>query len=157
LLDVASRTAIRASDRAFGAIRTNRCRFVAVTEVDENLDMNDDDIARVCHEAIRAMQVIGNEAWISPPWDDAAQWQREAALGGVRAAKVHVDATPEQAHEAWCSFKRSDGWTYGPEKDPQRKTHPCLVEFRELSTHQRLKDSVFLAIVASLSGATPRR
>jgi len=41
LLDVASRTAIRASDRAFGAIRTNRCRFVAVTEVDENLDMND--------------------------------------------------------------------------------------------------------------------
>ena len=115
--------------------------------------MNDHDVARVCHEAIRAMQMIGNEAWISPPWDDAAEWQRAAALDGVRAAKNHE--TPEQLHEAWCSFKRNDGWTYGLTKDPQRKTHPCLVAYGELSAEQKLKDSVVLAIVASLSGEPP--
>ena len=93
--------------------------------------MDDEDIARVCHEAIRAMQVIADEAWISPPWDDAAEWQRKAALAGVRAGQGAPD--PRAAQEAWCSSKRRDGWTYGPVKDPERKTHPCLVPYEELS------------------------
>ncbi|MFD0468599.1 RyR domain-containing protein [Nonomuraea thailandensis] len=53
-------------------------------------------------------------------------------------------------HEAWCEHKRAEGWTYGPDKDPDAKTHPCLVPYDQLPVEQRVKDAVFHAIVGAL-------
>lgn len=105
-------------------------------------------IARVCHEANRALQTALAEDGVSPPWDSAPAWQRESAVDGVQ--KALAGASPEELHESWCAFKRADGWVYGPVKDGDAKTHPCLVPYDELPAGQRLKDELFSAIVGVL-------
>lgn len=107
------------------------------------------DIARVCHEANRALQLVASDPAPSPEWDNAPEWQRESAIEGVREAQA--GATPEELHESWCAFKTDDGWTYGETKDSAAKTHPCLVAYAELPGEQRRKDAVFQAVVAALS------
>lgn len=111
--------------------------------------MIDADIARVCHEANRALQVVSGDPVPSPAWDDAPAWQRESAIEGV--GKARSGASPEQLHESWCVYKHDDGWVYGPEKDAGLKTHPCLVPYDHLPADQRAKDAVFAAIVAALA------
>lgn len=111
--------------------------------------MNHHDIARVCHEANRALQTIQGDPAPSPAWDDAPQWQRDSAIEGV--AQALAGATPEQLHEAWSAHKAADGWAYGPTKDADVKTHPCLVPYADLPADQRAKDAVFAAIVAALN------
>jgi len=111
--------------------------------------MNHEEIAHVCHEANRAIQQVTGDPAVSPPWDEAPEWQRESAVEGV--AKAVGGATPEQLHQSWCDFKAADGWVYGPVKDEVAKTHPCLVGYDELPPEQRQKDAVFSAIVCALS------
>lgn len=111
--------------------------------------MRPDEVARVCHEANRALQVLAGDPAASPPWDEAPDWQRTSAVEGVQAA---LDgATPEQLHESWCAAKERDGWTYGPVKDAEAKTHPCLVGYDQLPAQQKAKDHLFAAVVAALS------
>ncbi|WP_304455966.1 RyR domain-containing protein [Nocardiopsis sp. YSL2] len=105
-------------------------------------------IARVCYDANRAYQVVTGDPAVSPPWDEAPEWQHESALVGVEQA---LDgATPAQLHESWCAHKRFDGWKYGPIKSFEDRTHPCLVPYEELPEDQRRKDALFHAIVAAL-------
>ena len=106
-------------------------------------------IARVTHEANRVLQLLGGEPAPSPAWDDAPQWQRDSAIDGVR--KALTGATPEQMHENWCAYKRTDGWRFGPIKDPEAKTHPCLVPYADLPQEQRRKDHLFSAIVGAMT------
>lgn len=107
------------------------------------------EIARVCHEANRALQILQHDPAPSPAWDDAPEWQTESAVEGVEKA---IDgATPEDLHESWCAFKYADGWVYGDVKDAYAKTHPCLVAYAELPEDQRIKDDLFKAIVKALS------
>jgi len=43
--------------------------------------------------------------------------------------------------------------TLGETKDPDKKQHPCLVPYNELSKEQQIKDALFTAIVDSFKGA----
>lgn len=106
-------------------------------------------VARVCHEANRAIQVATLEQDVSPYFDDAPTWQFDSAIEGVKAALE--GQTSEQLHESWCRYKIEDGWVYGPVKDAEAKTHPCLVPYAELPVEQRLKDAVFRGIVAAFT------
>lgn len=106
-------------------------------------------IARTTHEANRIIQIITSDPAPSPPWDEAPDWQRDSAIEGVQKA---IDgATPEQLHESWVEFKESDGWVYGPVKDADAKTHPCLVAYEDLPPEQRAKDDLFSVIVRALT------
>ena len=67
----------------------------------------------------------------------------ESILDGVYFVLDNPNCTPEQQHNNWVHFKRADGWKYGPEKDFERKEHPCLVPYSELPEIQQRKDSVF--------------
>lgn len=108
-----------------------------------------DEIARVCHEANRALQAIQNDPAPSPDWEGAPAWQKQSAVEGV--LKAQAGATPEQLHQSWCDFKEKDGWVYGAAKDADAKTHPCLVPYAELPEEQKAKDRVFSAIVTAMS------
>ena len=105
-------------------------------------------IAKVCHEANRAYcQALGDMS--QPAWEDAPEWQRESARMGV---DLHLmgDFGPEASHVAWMRHKLNDGWKYGPEKDPEKKEHPCLVPFGALPREQQAKDFIFRAIVHAM-------
>jgi hypothetical protein len=109
-----------------------------------------ESVAEVCHEANRVLQKMADDPMVSPHWDDAPDWQRTSAMEGV--ANAVKGRTPAELHEDWCHHKRADGWVYGRVKDPQAKTHPCLVPYDDLPRAERMKDRLFLAIVATLVG-----
>lgn len=113
--------------------------------------MTDEQIARVCHEVNRAYCLApGDDS--QPPWEDAPAWQRNSALDGVRFHLENPDLPASASHVRWMERKIEEGWRWGPDKDPQEKTHPCIKPFDDLSK-QQAKDFIFQAIVNVL-GAT---
>jgi len=103
-------------------------------------------VAEVCHEANRAYcATIGDMS--QPAWVDAPDWQRESAIKGVRFHNENPNASPSASHEEWAKLKWEDGWKYGPVKDAEKKTHPCLLPYGQLPVEQRQKDYLFRAIV----------
>lgn len=66
--------------------------------------MTPEDIARVAHEANRAVQYVTDDPAPSPAWDEAPRWQRDSAIDGV--CRALNGETPEELHESWCEFKR---------------------------------------------------
>jgi len=107
------------------------------------------DLARVAHEVNRAYcQALGDHS--QPAWEDAPQWQRDSAMLGV-ALHTANNVGPEASHESWMAQKVADGWKYGPVKDPERKEHPCIVPFADLSPAQQAKDFIFRGVVHALA------
>lgn len=110
-------------------------------------------IASICHEANRALcERFGDNSQKS--WAEAHPEQRESAIKGVEYRLANPEATPEDQHEAWSKEKEANGWVFGPVKDFEAKTHPCLVPYDELPLNQRLKDHLFQGIVDSLASAS---
>jgi hypothetical protein len=114
--------------------------------------MNDQQIegvARVCHEANKAWcEANGDNS--QPAWSDAPDWQRSSAINGVRFHIGNPDAPASASHDSWMAEKVATGWVYGDVKDPEAKTHPCMVPFEELSAVQQAKDRLFKATVHAL-------
>jgi hypothetical protein len=109
-------------------------------------------IAMACHEINRAYcQALGDNS--QDAWADAPDWQKDSAMLGVELHASNPDAGPQASHESWMAQKVADGWIYGPIKDPEAKTHPCLVPFDELPADQQAKDFIFRAVVHSMLAA----
>lgn len=115
------------------------------------IPLNDNQIARVCHEANRALQIEQADPTIpvSPSWDDLDIETQQSAIQGVRGARL--GNTPEQSHEGWTKFKVEQGWTLGPVKDETKKEHPLLIPYAELPASQQIKDALFVAVVKALA------
>jgi len=111
-------------------------------------------IAEVCHEILRAYSECIGETLL-PAWIDAPKWQRESAIVGVRMLQRYHETTPEEAHESWMKQKLATGWTYGETKSELHKTHPSLVPYYALSTAERAKDFIFLAVAKELLKLAP--
>lgn len=120
-------------------------------------DITAEDIARVVHAANRELQIVQGDPMPSPPWDEAPEYQAREAVSGVQEAIRNPKITPAQSHEMWLDRMRAAGWTYGQPKDPERKTHPTLLPYRELPAEQKLKDRLFIAIVRALAPKTISR
>ena len=43
-----------------------------------------------------------------------------------------LEAMAKNVHEIWAETRIKQGWTYGPERNDDKKTHPCLVPYEEL-------------------------
>ena len=43
-------------------------------------------------------------------------------------------------HDVWAENRIREGWTYGPERDDQTKTTPCLVPYEQLPESERAYD-----------------
>ncbi len=113
-----------------------------------NLDY--ESVAAIAHEANRILcRVHGDHS--QPEWEDAPDWQYESALDGVQFHLDNPNAGPEASHENWMAVKKATGWTYGEVKDPEAKTHPCMVPFDQLPLDQQAKDHLFRAIVHALA------
>jgi hypothetical protein len=105
-------------------------------------------IAQIAYEANRVLCEISGET--RPTWEQSEKWERDTIHAGVVAIDEGKVRSAGDSHISWAARKIDEGWRYGPERDPVKKTHPCLVPFIELPYHQRLKDHLFLAVVQSL-------
>jgi hypothetical protein len=65
--------------------------------------------------------------------------------------------TSEQSHESWLREKIATGWRYGPTKDPEKREHPSLVPYAELSESQQAKDDLFVTTVRAVARALTSR
>lgn len=132
------------------ALKSEDAKIILDELIPQNVESNE-DIARICHEANRSWcELNGDDSQL--PWEFAAQWQKDSAIAGVIFVRANPDAGDEAQHESWIAQKIADGWVYGEVKDPEAKTHPCLVPFEELPHHQQFKDKLFRSIVlASLN------
>lgn len=99
-------------------------------------------IARCCYEA--------NKAWNDAHGEDTLSWEdsRLSTMAGVQG--VLEGRSAEESHMAWCEWKRARGWTWGPVKKVEDKTHPCLVPYAELPEYQKTKDRLYLAVIHAL-------
>ncbi len=111
--------------------------------------MTIEQIAQVAHEVNKAYcESIGDTS--QPSWEDAPEWQKKSAVVGVEFHLNNPDASPSASHESWLKEKEADGWEYGPEKDAEKKEHPCFVPYHQLPTEQQSKDYLFRQIIHSL-------
>lgn len=111
--------------------------------------MNMERIAAICQEANRQLCLQqGDQS--QPTWEAAPEWQRDNVLAGVLLHRNNPGTSPEESHEAWSAHKLAEGWVYGDEKNPERRTHPCLLPYEQLPAEQRAKDHLFKAICLAL-------
>lgn len=52
----------------------------------------------------------------------------------------------EELHDDWVKAYEAMGWTFGLERDVERKTHPDMVPFDQLGELEQSKDAVFMAL-----------
>ena len=46
----------------------------------------------------------------------------------------------ENVHDIWAKGRLEEGWTYGEKRDDEKKHHPCLVPYSELSDSEKAYD-----------------
>lgn len=51
-----------------------------------------------------------------------------------------VERLAENNHDVWAQQRIRDGWSYGPQRDDDTKTHPDLVPYAELSEAEKEYD-----------------
>lgn len=61
-------------------------------------------------------------------------------------AHDNPDAPASAQHDSWLEEKQRDGWIWGDTKDADKKTHPCIVPYRE-NQHRRQNESLKMAYV----------
>ena len=51
-----------------------------------------------------------------------------------------VEEMAKNVHEVWAQSRLSQGWTFGPERDDNLKTHPSLIPYEKLSEQEKQYD-----------------
>lgn len=106
-------------------------------------------IAAVCHENNRAYcEAIGD--FTIKPWEQTDDGIKQNAFQGVMFRLTNPLSSPKEMHANWMKDKIRAGWVYGPVKDANLLTHPCIVAYDALPQEQRVKDNLFMATVDSL-------
>lgn len=54
--------------------------------------------------------------------------------------KMLVEQMSKNVHEVWAATRIKQGWTYGPQRSDDKKTHPCLIPYEDLPEEEREYD-----------------
>jgi serine phosphatase RsbU (regulator of sigma subunit) len=74
---------------------------------------------------------------------------------GMRASalclnEAEIETMAMVEHLRWCWDKRLNGWTYGKKNDLERKTHPSLLPYENLSESEKEKDRKLVKLIPAL-------
>lgn len=116
---------------------------------------SDEQVAEACHAAIRGLQEVHRQMGGETPspggrFADLVADLRDAAIEGVRRARMGAIPSPRAHHNWWVETLKGLGWRRGP-RNPQARTHPNLVDWSQLPAEQQDKDKLFLAVVTVLT------
>lgn len=106
--------------------------------------------AELAHEANRIYSFSLGDTSLAP-WNAAPEILKQSVRQGVRNILDGKIAGPQQSHEAWVAYKTEEGWSLGPEKNIENKTHPLLLPWAELTRVHRVKDEIFFTLVTEFS------
>jgi cold shock CspA family protein len=109
----------------------------------------EDEVAFACHEFNRVLQRIHGDPLPSAPWDCESAELRESTREGV--LRIRRGWTMRDNHEEWRKVKAAQGWTYGPVKDYELKTHPGMADFDSLPQELRDRAQMFFLIVTGMT------
>lgn len=99
------------------------------------------------YEVARLQAAAVNAPIVPEPWSTRDESFRSQFLELIeRMCGEFRFHSAEAAHDSWVKAYEDLGWTYGPQRDPVKKTHPDMVPFAELGWEERIKDAVFLAL-----------
>jgi hypothetical protein len=105
-------------------------------------------IGKVAHEVIRSYnEVLGVNL---PSWENLTVEHRTSTISDVLGVLNNTIKTPKDKHNAWLTHKRNAGWTWGTTKNAERKTHPSMIPYDDISMAEQTKDSLFFAVVDSM-------
>lgn len=48
-----------------------------------------------------------------------------------------LEKIAENVHDIWARNRLSEGWKYGEKRDENKKEHPCLVPYMQLSNKEK--------------------
>lgn len=106
-------------------------------------------IAQVCHQ-VNKSYCEAIKDYSQPEWEDAPEWQRGSAIRGVMSYIKDGYPDPKKLHDNWLEDKKKNGWSWGRVKDGEKKTHPNMVPYEDLSQEDKIKDYLFGAVVKSM-------
>lgn len=111
---------------------------------------SDVEIAQMYHAFNLGHQAVAGDDMPAPPWHSLPRSSREVAIRAVGRIRHGAVTTPAEHHEHWYDTMRARGYTWGAEKDHERKTHPALLHWGELPELYRTKARMFVVIVQGL-------
>ncbi len=53
-----------------------------------------------------------------------------------------VEKMAKNTHENWAKQRMEDGWKYGKKRNDEKKEHPCLIPYEELSEEEKEYDRI---------------
>lgn len=74
---------------------------------------------------------------------DKTYTPRPADTSKVQLSEELMQLTEEMArnvHDVWAVGRIADGWTWGPERNDEKKENPCLVPYEELPDSEKEYD-----------------
>ena len=103
--------------------------------------------AEFVYEAAR-LQALAVAAPVVPePWHEREADFKEQFLEVIdRQCGSLRSSSPVELHGSWMQAYHDRGWTYGPERDTEKRTHPDLLPFDQLEQREQDKDAVFIAL-----------
>jgi len=78
--------------------------------------------------------IISNHTQYEPNPMDLSDVKLEPELIELR------EAIAENAHEVWAKERKLEGWTYGPQRDDEKKLHPDMLPYHSLPESEKEYD-----------------
>ena len=71
----------------------------------------------------------------------------KSLMKGTEYVLNNPSTTAEENHNIWMEAKKTQGYTYGEVLDVEKKTHPSMIPFENLSNIEKRKDEMDVLMV----------
>lgn len=100
-------------------------------------ELDDKDLARICHEAHLALRIGLNDSADDMHFDALPQERKDVVINQVKMFRE--GARVQDVHRAWVEWMLARGWVRGEIRDREKKTHPNLVPYVVLPEEEKAK------------------
>ncbi len=100
-------------------------------------ELDDDDLARIVHEAHLALRISLNSSSTDVHYDAPPLDRRKMERDQVRMLREGKSLA--EVHGMWVEWMKGRGFRYGPDRNLFQKTHPNMVPFGQLDEASQAK------------------